>query len=224
MTTHTLVAGARRAMLAALAILSIAGSAGAQEREPPGPLAVDARVALPGFTEDVSVASALGVDSATLPGRGLGLVFGAQWYPLRARAVTLGIGGELLLSRGSRAPVTDEDAGPPAVPGPEVRTTFSSLSPQVSLNFGTHRGWSYLTGGFGWGAFRTELADSPVAPPASRPRVFNYGGGARWFAKEHLAFALDLRFYAIAAQEAVVARPAYASQTLMVFSAGVAFK
>lgn len=223
--TGTLLTHARRGALAVLAVLSMAGPVEAQLREPPGPVAVDARIALPRFKEDVSVASALGVDSATLPGSGLGLVFGAHWYPVRARAVTLGIGGEVLVSRGSGAPeAAGDDTGPTPAPGPEVTTRFSSVSPQVSLNFGTDRGWSYLTGGFGWGSFRTELADSPVASAEARPRVFNYGGGARWFAKDHLAFAIDLRFYAVAAQEAADGRPAYASGTLMVFSAGVSFK
>ena len=224
MMTHTLVTRARVLVLLAAALLGGPVPALGQVREPPGPVAVDARVARPRFKENVSVASALGVDSATLPGRGLGLVFGAHWYPLRARAVTLGLGGEVLVSRGSRAPDVDDEAEPPPAAGPDVSTRFSSVSPQLSLNFGSNRGWSYLTGGLGWGAFRTERADMPVTPAESRPRVVNYGGGARWFAKEHVAFALDLRFYAIAAQEAAQGRPAYPSQTLMVFSAGVAFK
>jgi len=28
-------------------------------------------------------------------------------------------------------------------------------------------------------------------------RTFNYGGGARWFAKPHLAFHVDVRLHAI---------------------------
>ena len=27
--------------------------------------------------------------------------------------------------------------------------------------------------------------------------TINYGGGARWFAKKHMAFSLDVRFYEI---------------------------
>jgi len=63
-----------------------------------------------------------------------------------------------------------------------------------------------------------------VADGSSTPRVLNYGGGARWFAKEHVAVTVDLRFYQISAQEAVVNRPAFPKMTLMVFSGGVAFK
>ena len=28
-------------------------------------------------------------------------------------------------------------------------------------------------------------------------KTINYGGGARWFTKTHLAFSFDVRFYAI---------------------------
>ena len=37
--------------------------------------------------------------------------------------------------------------------GPTVNARFSALSPQVSLNFGTRDGWSYLSGGIGWARF-----------------------------------------------------------------------
>ncbi|HXW05742.1 MAG TPA: hypothetical protein VD833_10955 [Vicinamibacterales bacterium] len=188
--------------------------------EPIGPFAADVRVSLPRFPDDVSIASALGVASTNLPTRGLGLAAGVNWYPFRMGAITVGLGGEVLLSRGSRTAESQDDA--PA--GPVVNTRFAALSPQVSLNFGTGRGWSYLSGGLGPGAFTSEREDEPVGEAASRPRVLNYGGGARWFAKEHLAFVLDLRFYTIDAQEATIDRPAYPKMRMMVFSAGVSFK
>ena len=214
-------------LLAASLFLSTGAPLVAQVREPVGPFAADARIAIPRFKQDVSVASSIGVDSLTMPTRGLGLVFGAHWYPVHRGRVTLGLGGELLMSRASKTPDADDDAtdgAPPAETPPTVNTRFSSVSPQVSLNFGSNRGWSYLTGGLGWGAFSTERDDAPVADGDSRPRILNYGGGARWFAKEHLAFTLDLRFYAVAAQAAATGRPAYPSTTLMVFSGGVSFK
>ena len=35
-------------------------------------------------------------------------------------------------------------------------------------------------------------------PPNSDPlKTINYGGGARWFIKPHVAFSFDVRFYAI---------------------------
>ena len=211
-----------RLLLLSIFFLMLGGSELlAQMPDPIGPFAADARVAIPRFKEDANVASALGVSSANLPARGFGLAGGAHWYPVRMGHVTLGFGGEVLMSRASNTLKSDDDDG---VDGPTVNTRFSVITPQVSLNFGTRRGWSYLSGGLGWGSFKTERADAPVADAAFRPRVLNYGGGARWFAKEHLAFALDLRFYAVNAQAAGSGRPAYPSMTLMVFSAGVAIK
>ena len=208
-------------LISTSALLLTAADLRAQTPDPIGPFAVDARMALPRFKEDASVASALAVSSTNLPSRGLGLAGGAHWYPLRRGRVTLGLGGEVIISRGSNTlePETEDGAD-----GPTVRTRFSAVTPQVSLNFGTGRGWSYLTGGLGWGNFSTERADAPVGAADSRPRVLNYGGGARWFAKEHVAFTLDLRFYVVNAQAAAPLRPAYPRMRLMVFSGGVSFK
>ena len=52
-----------------------------------------------------------------------------------------------------------------------------------------------MSGGIGWAQFTTELEDAPVADATGASAPINYGGGARWFAKEHLAFTFDLRFY-----------------------------
>ena len=193
----------------------------AQTPEPIGPVAVDARVALPRFKENADVASALGVSTTNMPGRGLGLAGGVHWYPVRMGRVTLGLGGEILFSGASNTLEAEDDTG---VDGPTVQTHFSTVSPQLSLNFGTGKGWSYLSGGLGWGSFTTEREDDPVADADGSIRVLNYGGGARWFAKDHLAFTFDLRFYAINGQEAGTARLAYPKVTLMIISAGVSFK
>lgn len=210
-----------RALLLSIALL-LPTAAFAQTAEPIGPFAADLRVVMPRFKEDVGVATALGVASTNLPTRGLGISGGVHWYPVRmGRLVTLGIGGEIVISRGSNTAEPETEGGPE---GPTVKTRFSSVSPQVSLNFGKRQGWSYLTGGFGWAGFRTELETSPVADGGSGPQAFNYGGGARWFAREHLAVSLDLRFYAVGAQEATVGRPAYPSMTLMVISGGISVK
>ena len=44
------------------------------------------------------------MEVAELPGRGLGVQVGAHLYPLRWRAVTFGIGGELAASRARKTP------------------------------------------------------------------------------------------------------------------------
>ncbi len=202
---------------------SLAPGAAAQEpeKEPIGRFAVDARVALPRYPDDPATVTALGVTAENLPGRGLGLAAGVTVYPARLGKVALGIGGEWLLSRGSKTLDPEEEGGPS---GPKVTTRFSALSPQVSLNFGGRNGWSYVSGGIGWVSFTTELEDAPVADATGRTRAFNYGGGARWFAKEHVAFTFDLRFYRIDPQEATTGRPAYDGRRIMAFSAGISLK
>jgi hypothetical protein len=207
---------------AAAVVLAAGGSAAIAQvpREPPGPFAADVRVAIPRFKADGTIAAGLGVSTDNLPTRGLGLAGGVNVYPLR-RKVTLGLGVEVLMSRGSKTLEPTEEGGPS---GPTVDTRFSVLSPQLSLNFGSSRGWSYISGGLGWGRFTAEREDLPAGDAPGRPRVLNYGGGARWFAKDHLAFTLDLRFYTIDAQEPTIDRPAYPKMRMMVFSAGVGFK
>jgi len=209
------------------ACLSLPAIAAAQDQPPAiapiddriGPFVADARITMPRFKGSATVAESLGVTEDDLPGRGLGLVVGAYFYPVRGRSVALGIGGEYLLrARGSSTIEPTIEDGPD---GPTIVTRMTSLSPQVSLNFGRKNGYSYLTGGLGFGSFTTELDDSPVEDAETRPRVLNYGGGARWFTRKRLAFSLDLRFYKMGAQEEAVERPAYPATTMMVFSAGI---
>jgi hypothetical protein len=211
------------AMAAALAGLAPAAVAQEPEKEPIGRFAADARVALPRFPDDPETAAALGVTIDNLPSRGLGLAAGVTVYPLRfGRSVALGVGGEWLVFSGGSQSLDPEAEG--GASSPTVTTRFSALSPQISLNFGGRDGWSYVSGGIGWAAFTTELEASPVADADGSTRTINYGGGARWFAKAHLAFTFDLRFYRIDPQDAAPGRPAYGGRRMMVFSAGISVK
>lgn len=187
--------------------------------EPIGRGVVDARGVLAKFKKNGGIASTLGVDTVDLPTRGLGLVVGGHLYPVRTRNFALGLGGEVLLRARASHTLAPATAGGPD--GPAVVTRMTALSPQVSLNFGRRAGWSYLSGGMGWASFTTERDDRPFEDAATRPRTINYGGGARWFTSNHLAFSLDLRFYAIRPQEAEAARPAFPRMTVMIFSAGI---
>jgi len=79
-----------------------------------------------------------------------------------------------------------------------VTERFTSIAPQLSFNFGTGDGWSYLSGGIStsrWSVVPDGAASLPADDEALK--TINYGGGARWFAKPHLAFSFDVRFYAI---------------------------
>lgn len=217
--------------LSLLALLACAAPALAQqppqdpvippvEEEPIGLFVVDARGAMAGFTENVAIGAALGVDAARdLPTRGFGLVVGVHVYPLRRTSWALGLGAEALLrTRGTRtvAPATATAPG-----GPVIVTSLSAVSPQISMNFGRRRGWSYISGGLGSSRFTVEREDEPFGDPESGTRTINYGGGARWFARKHVALSLDLRFYAISPQQATATRPAYPRMRIMILSAGV---
>lgn len=218
-----------RSGLLLAALLMLAAPAQAQDPAPPdildrplAPAVVDARGTLARLKDDSAIAQTLGVESTDLPTRGLGLVVGAHVYPLRRRGFALGLGGEVLLrARGSRTIEPAIEDGPD---GPTVVTTMSAITPQVSLNFGKRDGWSYVSGGVGWASYTSELQEDPFEDPESRGRALNYGGGARWFVKKHVAFTLDLRFYSIGAQEATTARPAFPKMRVMVFSGGVSLR
>lgn len=192
-----------------------------------GPYVVDVRFSLPYYGQDPFVAMQRELVPFQLPARGVGINVGAHVYPLRLGAVTLGIGVEALASRGSRKPLleeleitVDETTEDPLAP---IVTRFDSISPQVSFNFGGTTGWSYLSGGLGPTTF--SVAAAGVEDRGERRfSAVNYGGGGRWFPKDHLAVSLDLRFYSISPQEETDELPGIRRMTLMVFSIGVSIK
>lgn len=228
----------------AVCVLLLCGAANAGAQDPViepipvpkmTPFVADVRGTWARLKQDVTVASDLSVEGTDLPSRGLGFVVGAHVYPLRTQKFALGLGGELLRVRGSNT-VKIEPADPEGEPtdGPTLKTQWTQWSPQVSLNFGHRDGWSYLTAGMGQARFDIERTEpdapagptGPVADDAGRKktRVLNYGGGARWFMKKHLAFTLDLRFYSINAQEAAGGLVATPKMRVMVFSGGVSIR
>jgi len=221
--------------LSALLLLTIgASSAAAQafdpDRQPIGRFAADARIVSARYTDDPGLATFLDVPRENLAKRGLGIVFGAHVYPLRiGKHLAFGLGGEMMFSRGSQTLKTEADEDDEeTVDGPTVTASLSAVSPQVSLNFGGRDGWSYLSGGIGWTRFSSEVKNETGAPATSQgtpcTSTINYGGGARWFMKEHVAFSFDVRFYAIRPQEGTATLPALARRRLLMLSAGVGFK
>ncbi len=206
-------------------LLGLATDAAAQPTA--GPISrfvVDVRGSLARFKANPAVSEPLEVDATTLPTRGLGLTVGAHWYPLRMRRITFGVGAEYARAGDSKTTsVTDEDTDV-ETEGPTLTTRFTSLSPQLSLNFGRDEGWSYLSAGMGTARITTERADAPLAGTAERTRALNYGGGARWFNSPRMAFTFDVRFYAISPRLATATVPGYPRAKFMVLSAGVAFR
>jgi hypothetical protein len=188
---------------------------------PPGPFALDVRFAMPSFNTGSSLADPLGLRTDQLPGRGWGLDVGAHVYPVRGKRFALGVGAEIIRASGSKAPDPEDET---AADDPTIETRFSALVPQVSLNFGTSRGWSYIGGGF---AFMRRATGDVDAESADWPRLtgIHYGGGARWFMSPHVAFVFDLRFYRIPEQEAEGTEvPFQPKSRMFLMSAGLSFK
>ena len=213
------------ALVALAALIFIAARASAQdvppEKLPIGRYVADARVTFPKFKQDAGTAEAIGVTPLNLPTRALGFVLGAHWYPVRLGIVTFGVGGEISAARRGSTLNTGTDAAPLDV---TVNSSFTTISSQVSLNFGARDGWSYISGGIGSSTFTAERQDDPLPDQETRSKTINYGGGARWFAKKHLAVSMDLRFYAVNAQLGTASRPAFPRMTLMAFSVGAAIR
>jgi hypothetical protein len=213
-------------LLAIVAVSAAAPFAASAQEIPPdhfpiGRYVADARVSFPGFKQDPGTAAAIGATVLNLPTRALGLVVGAHWYPVRMGIVTFGVGGEIAAAGRGRTLNTGTETNRRDV---TVNSRFAAISPQVSFNFGARDGWSYISGGIGWATFTAERADLPLPDPESRIKTINYGGGARWFAKKHLAVSMDLRFYAVNPQLPTSSRPGFPRMTLMAFSVGAAIR
>ena len=109
---------------------------------------------------------------------------------------------------------------------PDVVATLTTVAPQVSFNFGSTDGWSYLSAGVGIAEVKT--AASGTATPVSResgvlPSI-NVGGGARWFWNRHLAVTFDLRFHVVSAKERPIPAESTPRTTLVSASAGFSFR
>ncbi|OFV93942.1 MAG: hypothetical protein A3H95_07685 [Acidobacteria bacterium RIFCSPLOWO2_02_FULL_64_15] len=125
-------------------------------------------------------------------------------------------------ARAHRTPVAS--SGQTTILAP-VTERFASIAPQLSFNFGTGDGWSYLSGGIATSTW-SVVPDgaSPAPSDEERLKTINYGGGARWFAKPHLAFSFDVRFYAIDPGTPSGSRPASPRTTMVVVGAGISVK
>ena len=214
-------------LTSAFCLLSLPALAqGPPQKEPIPPFAADLRGIFARHKSEPSVATELGVAAGNLPSHSLGLVGGAHVYVLRGHTVTLGLGGTMLVGGGSETIKTTDAATGAVTTSPTVRRHFRSINPEISLNFGHKNGWSYISGGFG-GRSRMYV-DREDAPASDAPlrSTLTYGAGARWFAKNHLAFSVEIRWYSIAEQPASAATNVMLEPrtTLMVLSGGISIK
>ena len=191
------------------------------ERLPIARYVIDARADFPKFKQDAAIANAIGAGVLNLPTRGFGFVAGAHLYPFRVGLVTFGLGAEWMKAGRSRTLNTGTEAAPKKV---TVNSRLSMLAPQISFNFGSRNGYSYISGGIGKSNFTVERTDTRLPDPESGSKTINYGGGARWFTGKHIAVSMDLRFYAINPQLPTATRPGYPRMTLMTMSGGISIR
>jgi hypothetical protein len=195
---------------------------GAQD-EPPriGPFVFDVRGTSPNFPDDAQLAQSRGLSIDELPGRGLGLDAGAHVYLFKWRVITVGVGAQMTLAHAKSGAVVQDGVETARA----VTSWFTAFTPQLSFNFGTGDGWSYISGGIGKGVWSTVPDGQPPLPgDEERLTTINYGGGARWFAKSHLAFTLDVRFHSIYPGTPQGGLPGSPRTTILIIGAGVSVK
>ena len=210
-------------LLVTVALLVYAPSVWAQGVEdidaPIGRFVADLHGVVVPWGQNPDLAIVRGFDPSTQPNLGLGIGGGAHVYLLRWRFVTVGLGASVLYASGSQSPGPDD----PDPQAPALRKTLTAVVSQLSLNFGRRNGWSYISAGPGSSTF--SLYDQDFSkPPQRSTRTFSYGGGARWFTNDHLAFALDMRFYNATPLQPTETEPGSPRITTMVLSIGASFK
>jgi hypothetical protein len=168
----------RLAVWLGLAGILLGARLGAQSLTPgpPGPrFVIDVRGATSGIPTGIGLYPTL-PDGGMVPTRGFGYDVGAHVYLFNLGAARVGLGVNAIGLRGT---------------APDATTTMNVVAPQLSFNFGSSDGWSYLSLGAGTARVKAEETGSSSA--------INAGGGARWFIKRHLAVGFDLRVHKIAA-------------------------
>jgi hypothetical protein len=163
---------------------------------------------------------------------------GAHFYPMQLGPARLGLGLSVMRIRGTASPETPSSAtgsSATASTTPDVDSALTAINPQVSFNFGSSAGWSYLSAGLG-GARVTSVTSSflaegmaPDLTPGSEAnsgfrRSTNIGAGARWFAKTRLAVSFDLRVYFVSGGSAEGTNPGTPRSTLTSASVGISVR
>lgn len=216
----------RSALVALVLMFAVSATATAQQKDPLPRFAIDAHGVFGGMPTTSGWVPT--VPAATpIPGHGLGVAGGAQVYVFTLGVATFGIGGSAIMVRKADQPFKTTVG---VATTPAVTTSVTSINPQISINFGHRLGWSYLSGGYSTAkvqssstAFGTKIL-AATAPEMWNPG-FNYGGGARWFMKQHLAASFDVRFVQLSSRPATAENPVFALRTKMVnFMVGISLQ
>src|SRR5262245_3617566 len=142
---------------------------------PPGPFVIDVRGSTSGIPTSIGLYPTV-PEGGSVPSRGFGYDVGGHVYLFNLGPARLGLGINVV---GVRGTVTYATA------------TMNILALQLSFNFGSSDGWSYLSAGAGTARVKAGETASSSA--------INAGGGARWFIRRHIAVGFDLRWHKIAA-------------------------
>lgn len=157
-----------------------------------------------------------------LPGAGLGGRVGVHVYLFKWKVITVGIGAEAFSARSTSTPVASSD---PTLQLVGVAERLTSGDGQVSFNFGSAHGWSYLSGGVGRSQWSIVPAgQSATSADAELLPTANYGGGAHWSIKRHIGFSLDVRLYEIQPGSPTSTAPGSPRTRLLVAGAGIFLK
>ena len=187
--------------------------------EPIGGYVFDVRGTFVPFSRNVQLAENRALPPLDTPGSGFGYDVAGHVYLFRWRVITFGLGGSYHASSADQQPAelsVDPD-------GPTLRKRFSARSSQLSFNFGSRNGWSYLSGGLG--SSRLSLFPLNIEEPAQRSaNTLNYGGGVRWFLNDRVGFTIDLRFYAISPLPESASVPGSPRMTQMTVNVGASFR
>jgi hypothetical protein len=222
------------------AFASATTSALAQGPGAPGPYVIDVRAGMGALPGSAVLFPPL-PSGTTIPAAGLAVDAGAHIYLIRIGPARIGIGASVVRAAGRTSPAQARTAGTTSssesatstLPArPDVETRITAIAPQLSFNFGTSDGWSYISAGVGGArarattsAFATGTGDAAIQIDPSvvseSLRAVNFGGGARWFTNRHVAISFDVRFHRVsdAGGEVVIPRT-----TLTVVTAGLSFR
>lgn len=178
-----------------IAALLISTAAFAQPPSAPGPYIIDLRGSMSGAPAGIGFYPPAPADTLA-PQRAFGFDVGAHVYPFGLGLARVGLGVDLMRARGTATSVSNINAA----------VTVTTLAPQLSFNFGSREGWSYLSGGYGTTQTRAEVMTPAFETTAAatvsrerRTRTINIGGGARWFLRDRMAVGFDVRFHRLAA-------------------------
>ena len=214
-------------LLAGVLALATAATATAQQPSDPLPrFAADLQGVFGGLPSTAGWVPAVPANTP-IPGHGLGVGGGIHVYVFKLGLATFGVGGSAIAVRKAGSPLMTK-AGVATTPA--VTTAATSLNPQISINFGHRLGWSYLSGGYSTAKVKSSsTAFGTTVPAATAPEIwnpgFNYGGGARWFMKPHLAASFDVRFVQLSSRAATADDPVFALRSKLInFMVGISIQ